>query len=36
MQQSLQVTFKDVQHSDAVELVIRERVERIERFLGQL
>lgn len=36
MQQSLQVSFRNIEHSDAVEMAIRQRVERIERFFGSI
>lgn len=32
MQQPLQITFKDIPHSDAVEIHLREHVEKLEQF----
>ena len=32
MQKPLQITFKDLEHSDTLEALVRERVERLERF----
>lgn len=32
MQKPLQITFKDLEHSDTLEAMVRERVERLSRF----
>lgn len=36
MQQPIQISFRHMEHSDAVELAIRERVDRIERFFNAI
>jgi ribosomal subunit interface protein len=36
MQLPLQVTFRDVSHSDAIEAAIREKVEKLDRFYDRI
>jgi ribosomal subunit interface protein len=36
MQQPLQITFRDIPHSDAVETAIREKAEKLDQFYDQI
>jgi ribosomal subunit interface protein len=36
MQQSLQITFRDIPHSDAVEAAIREKAEKLDQFFERI